>query len=58
MENEVQMMRVALCPGRVQAWYAVGYREGTRIERIANFPPWLIFRFLFRATFAVAQKIG
>src|SRR5207244_6326951 len=28
-----QMMRVALCFGRVQAWYAAGFREGTALER-------------------------
>jgi hypothetical protein len=52
----VQMMRVALCLGRVQAWYATGYREGTSAERVAIFPQWLVFRLLFVAAFAVAQK--
>lgn len=52
------MMRVALCLGRVQAWYAAGYREGTSIERVAIFPCWLVFRALFVAAFAFAQKIG
>lgn len=51
------MMRVALCLGRVQDWYAVGYREGTAVERIAIFPCWLVFRLLFVAAFTVAQKI-
>jgi hypothetical protein len=50
------MMRVALCLGRVQAWYATGYREGTSVERVAIFPQWLVFRLLFVAAFAVAQK--
>lgn len=51
------MMRVALCFGRVQAWYAAGFREGTPLERIAIFPCWLVFRGLFMATFAVAQRL-
>jgi hypothetical protein len=50
------MMRVALCLGRVQAWYAAGYREGTPVERIAIFPQWLVFRLLFVAAFTFAQK--
>ncbi len=49
------MMRVALCLGQVQAWYARGYREGTRLEQIAIFPRWLVFRLLFIAAFALAQ---
>ena len=52
------MMRVALCFGRVQAWYAAGYREGTRVERIAILPPWLVFQALFAVTFALAQKLA
>jgi hypothetical protein len=52
------MMRVALCFGRVQAWYAAGYREGTRLERIAILPPWLVFQGLFAVTFALAQKLA
>lgn len=52
------MMRVALCLGRIQAWYAAGYREGTAIERVAIFPCWLVFRALFIACFALALKIG
>ena len=48
-------MRVALCLGRVQAWYATGYREGTAVERVAIFPCWLVFRLLFLATFTLAQ---
>jgi hypothetical protein len=43
--------------GRVQDWYATGYREGTSLERIAIFPCWLVFRFLFVAAFALAQKM-
>jgi hypothetical protein len=52
------MMRVALCLGRIQAWYAVGYREGTRLEKIAIFPPWLAFQCLFAVTFAMAQRLA
>lgn len=49
------MMQVALALGRVQAWYAVGYREGTPLERISIFPCWLLFRLLFLGAFALAQ---
>jgi len=52
------MMRVALCFGRVQAWYAAGFREGTALERLAIFPCWLVFRGLFVVTFAVAQRLA
>ncbi len=50
------MMRIALCLGRVQAWYAAGYREGTTLERIAIFPCWVLVQGLFAGTFAIAQK--
>jgi hypothetical protein len=52
------MMRVALCLGRVQAWYAVGLREATALERIVIFPCWAVSRLLFVATFAVAQRLA
>lgn len=52
------MLRVALCLGRVQGWYAAGYREGTPVERIAIFPCWLVFRLLFVVAFTLAQKDG
>jgi hypothetical protein len=52
------MMRVALCLGRVQAWYAAGYREGTRLEQIAILPAWLAFQGLFALTFAIAQRMA
>lgn len=52
------MMRVALCFGRAQAWYAAGYREGTAVERIAILPCLLVFQGLFAVSFAVAQRLG
>ena len=52
------MMRVALCIGRVQAWYAAGYREATALERIAIFPCLVLFQGLFAISFAVAQKLA
>jgi hypothetical protein len=52
------MMRVALCFGRVQAWYAAGYREGTALERIAILPCLVFFQGLFAASFAVAKRLA
>jgi hypothetical protein len=38
--------------------YAAGYREGTRLEKIAILPPWLAFQCLFAVTFAIAQRLA
>lgn len=41
--------------GRVQAWLAEGFREGTPIERALIFPAWLVFRGLFVAMFSLCE---
>jgi len=38
---------VAMLLGRVQAWLAEGYREGTLLERASIFPLWALFRVSF-----------
>jgi hypothetical protein len=43
--------------GRVQAWLAAGFREGTILERLLIFPAWLVFRVLFVALFAVCEAV-
>jgi len=44
--------------GRVQAWLAAGFREGTVLERILIFPAWLVFRLLFVALFSLCEVIA
>ena len=44
--------------GRVQAWLAAGFREGTVLERILIFPSWLVFRLLFVALFSLCEVIA
>jgi len=43
--------------GRVQAWLAKGFREGTIVERIVIFPAWLVFRVLFVSLFWVCEAV-
>lgn len=45
------LYRVLILPtlqlGKVQAWLAEGYREGTLVERASIFPVWAVCRMSF-----------
>lgn len=43
--------------GRVVAWLAEGYREGTAVEQVLIFPSWAILRGLFIVGWALAQVL-
>lgn len=43
--------------GRVVAWLADGYREGTPVEQVLIFPSWAIFRGLFIVGWALSQLL-
>jgi hypothetical protein len=43
--------------GRVQAWLAARFREGTILERLLIFPAWLVCRAVFIALFAVCEAV-
>jgi hypothetical protein len=49
------MIRTMLAIGRMQAWLAQGYREGTPVERALIFPSWAVFRALFIALLAIVE---
>lgn len=39
--------------GRVVAWLAAGYRQGTALERLLILPSWLVLRIAFLVGFAL-----
>ena len=43
--------------GRVVAWLAHGYREGTPVEQVLIFPSWAILRGAFIVGWALAQLL-
>ena len=43
--------------GRVVAWLAEGYREGTPVEQVLIFPSWAILRGLFTVGWGLAQVL-
>jgi hypothetical protein len=43
--------------GRVVAWLAEGYREGTPVEQVLIFPSWAILRGLFIVGWALSQLL-
>jgi hypothetical protein len=51
------LFRIVYAPtmavGRVVAWLAAGYRQGTALERALIFPSWLVLRVAFLAGFAL-----
>jgi hypothetical protein len=51
------LFRIVYAPtmavGRVVAWLAAGYRQGTALERLLIFPSWLVLRVAFMVGFAL-----
>jgi hypothetical protein len=43
------------CVGRVVAWLAAGYREGTPVEQVLIFPSWAILRGAFIVGWVFSQ---
>ena len=44
--------------GRVAAWLATGYREGTALERVLILPAWLPFRLAFNLGFVASAALA
>jgi hypothetical protein len=44
--------------GRVAAWLAAGYREGSVLERALILPAWLPFRIAFNVGFVAAAALA